>query len=555
MVLSIFALLYGFIQIGAGMTGPLRLETPLNPNPSHLPYYIGRSLLRMFIALCASLLFSFMYGYWAAYSQRAEKVLIPLLDILQAVPVLGFLSASLTGLVKLFPSTMIGPELASIFAIFTAQAWNITFEFYQSLRTVPRELREAAAIFRLSWWHRFWQVELPFSAIPLAYNAMMSFAGGWFFLSASEAISVLNRQIYLPGIGSYMAAAILHKDVTALVWAILAMAVTIVLVDQLFWQPIVAWTRRFKMEHTGDQPEPLPWILKVLQRSMLLQALKCRVLAPLQYQMLKVGGKLALATNELEDGRAKRRLLSFLGVLLLVFLIFFSIFYGYRGLLLVSKLGLGGIADLLWLGLFTFLRVMAAVILGILIMLPLGVYLGWAPDRARRWQPFITFAASFPANMFFPFFCLLFLRLRVSQEWGAIPLMMLGTQWYILFNVIAGVNSLPHDLKEAAAVLGLKGWKLWRYFVLPGIFPFLVTGGITAAGGAWNASIIAEVVTWGHHTLQATGLGAYITAATQKGSWSAIIGGIMVMSLYVVAINRLFWRQLYLLAQAKYHIE
>ncbi|ACX52231.1 binding-protein-dependent transport systems inner membrane component [Ammonifex degensii KC4] len=553
-ILTVLALLYTLIHLGAGMAEPLRMGAKIDLNPIHLPYYVGRSLLRMFIALIASLIFAIVYGYWAAYSLRAEKILIPFLDILQSVPVLGFLSATITGLVALFPNSMLGAELASIFAVFTAQAWNITYGFYQSLRTIPRELRDAAAIFRLNWWHRLWQLELPFSAIPLVYNAMMSFAGSWFFLSASEAITVLNRQIYLPGLGSYLATAIMHKDMKALILSIITMAVTIVLVDQLFWRPVAIWSQRFKLEQTKEQMES-HWLLKMLQRSSLVRAFGSRVLEPMQRRFIISGGRLVAGTAESSLGAGIKRIVHLLGVFLLLLLIGYTAYYGYRGVLLIAQLGLEGILDLFRLGFYSFLRVVAAVALGTLIMLPLGVYLGWNAERARRWQPFITFVASFPANMLFPFFTILFLRLHISQEWGAIPLMMLGTQWYILFNVIAGVSSLPNDLKEAAAVLGVKGWKRWRYFILPGIFPFLVTGGITAAGGAWNATIVAEVVSWGDHTLQATGLGAYITNATEAGNWPAIMGGIITMSLYVVAINRLFWRRLYHLAEVKYHVE
>ncbi|RDV84015.1 ABC transporter permease [Ammonifex thiophilus] len=553
-ILTVVALLYTLIHLGAGMAEPLHMGAKIDLNPVNLPYYVGRSLLRMFIALTASLVFSIVYGYWAAYSRRAEKILIPLLDILQSVPVLGFLSATITGLVALFPNSMLGAELASIFAVFTAQAWNITYGFYQSLRTIPRELRDAAAVFRLNWWHRLWQLELPFSVISLVYNAMMSFAGSWFFLSASEAITVLNRQIYLPGLGSYLATAIMHKDIKALILSIITMAVTIVLVDQFFWRPVAIWSQRFKLEQTKEQTES-HWLLKVLQRSSLVRAFGNRVLEPMQRRLITSGGRLVAGTAESGLGAGIKRIVHLLGIFLLLLLAGYTAYYGYRGILLIAQLGFEGVLNLFRLGFYSLLRVVVAVALGTLIMLPLGVYLGWDAERARRWQPFITFAASFPANMLFPFFTILFLRLHISQEWGAIPLMMLGTQWYILFNVIAGVSSLPNDLKEAAAVLGIKGWKRWRYFILPGIFPFLVTGGITAAGGAWNATIVAEVVSWGDHTLQATGLGAYITNATEAGNWPAIIGGIIVMSLYVVAINRLFWRRLYHLAEVKYHVE
>ncbi|MGO0122529.1 ABC transporter permease [Desulfothermobacter acidiphilus] len=555
LIVTVLALLYGLVHLGAGIAQPLEVGSKISLDPCNLPYYAGRSLLRMFIAMTASIVFSIVYGYWAAYSRKAERVLIPLLDILQSVPVLGFLSVTITGLVALFPHSMVGAEMASIFAVFTAQAWNITYGFYQSLRTIPRELRDAAAIFRLNWWHRLWQLELPFATISLVYNAMMSFAGSWFFLSASEAISVLNRNIYLPGLGSYLAMAITEKNTVALLYSILTMALTIILVDQLFWRPVVAWSQRFKLEQTKDRETSPPWLVRILRRSDLVRTFGEQVLEPLKRNLVIGGGRLAAPPLQPTRPGFKQQLLKILGWAALLLLVGYSVFYGYRGVILVAQLGREGFLHLIQLGFYSLLRVTVAVVLGTLIMLPLGVYLGWHPERARRWQPLITFVASFPANMLFPFFTILFLRWHVNQNWGAIPLMMLGTQWYILFNVIAGVSSLPNDLKEATVLVGAKGWKKWRYFILPGIFPFLVTGGITAAGGAWNATIVAEVVSWGNHTLQASGLGAYITNATEAGNWPAIVGGIVVMSLYVVVVNRLFWRKLYHLAEIKYHVE
>lgn len=552
-LIAIIGLFYLLVHLGREMGAPLEkaLGPGLSLDPIHLPYYAGRSLLRMIIALVLSFIFTVVYGYVAAYVPGADKILIPLLDVLQSVPVLGFLSVSLTGLMALFPGSMLGVELASIFAIFTSQVWNMTFSFYYSLRSIPRDLREAGAVYGLNWWRRLTVVELPFAAIPLVWNAMMSFGGGWFFLAASEAISVLGQDIRLPGIGSYMATAIGEGNMPALFYALFTMAVLIILVDQVFWRPLVAWSQRFKLEETAGGDRPTSWLLEILRRSLVLSWLGEHVLRPLEEGLERV-----LAPPRAETLRPKRdssyRRARWIAPAAAGFVFLFLLPYAQSGLALIAALGPAELLHVVVLGFYTLLRTSAAVLLGALWTVPVGVAIGLNPRLNQIAQPVTQIAASFPANMLFPFFGLLYLRYGLSFELGAIPLMMLGTQWYILFNVIAGASGLPSDLKEAAVILGLSRWEKWRVLILPGILRALVTGGVTAAGGAWNASIVAEVLDLEGRELVASGLGAYITLATRAGNWGQIIWGILVMSLFVVTVNRLFWRRLYRLVEEKY---
>lgn len=552
-LLAIVGLFYLLVRLGREMGAPLAaaLGPRLSLAPAALPYYALRSLFRMTIALLLSFLFTLVYGYAAAYVPGADRILVPLLDVLQSVPVLGFLSVTLTGFMALFPGRTLGVELASIFAIFTSQVWNMTFSFYYSLRSIPRDLKEASAVYGLNWWRRLTSVELPFATIPLVWNAMMSFGGGWFFLAASEAISVLGQDIRLPGIGSYLATAISEGNTPALLYALLTMAVLIVLVDQVFWRPLVAWSQRFKLEETAGGEVPTSWLLELLRRSILLNWLGESVLRPLE-----TGLERFLAPPYHAPYRPRRRLQAARWLVPvaagLIFLVLLP--YAQAGLLLIASLGGHELFRVVILGFFTLLRTSAAVLLGALWTVPVGVAIGLNPRLNRVAQPLTQLAASFPANMLFPFFGLLYLRYRLSFELGAVPLMMLGTQWYILFNVIAGASSLPSDLREAAVVLKLSRLDRWRVLILPGILRSLVTGGVTAAGGAWNASIVAEILDLKGQELVASGLGAYITQATRAGNWGQIIWGILVMSLFVVVVNRLFWRRLYRLAEEKYSL-
>lgn len=552
--LGALALLAIVAKIGAGAFVafvPPQTVPAIDLDPRNLPYYAGRSTLRMFVALAASFAFTFVYGYAAARSRYAERVLVPLLDILQSVPVLGFLSITVTGFIALFPGSLLGLEAASIFAIFTSQAWNMAFSFYQSLRTLPSDLSEATAAYGLSYWERFVKLEVPAGAIGLVWNAMMSFGGGWFFLAASEAISVLNRSYTLPGIGSYVAAAVAAKDMRALAWAVLTMAVVIFSVDQLFWRPLVAWSDKFRLEQSASGDGPRSWVHDLLRTSRLPNAAGA-VWVPVADA---VDGALRSLTRvrPKREAAARSRAVAdaFYNVVLLVVVVA-VIAAGVRFIL--SAVGPAEVGKVVLLGFFTLLRVAVLLAFATVVWTPIGVAIGFSPKMARIAQPVALFLASFPANFIFPFATLAFIRYRIPIDAGSVLLMALGSQWYILFNSIAGAQSIPTDLREMAADCDLTGWNRWRRLIVPGIFSYWVTGALTASGGAWNASIVSEVVSWGSTTLVAAGLGAYIADATSKGDWPRITLGVGVMSLYVVLVNRILWRRLYALAERKYRL-
>lgn len=553
-ILGTLVLLALIARIGAGTLvsfQPPDVVPGIDLEPRNLPYYAGRSTLRMFIALFFSTLFTLIYGYIAANSRRAERVMIPLLDILQSVPVLGFLSITVTGFIALFPGSLLGLEAASIFAIFTSQVWNMTFSFYQSLRTVPRELDEAATLYRLSRWQRFTKLEVPSAMIGLLWNAMMSFGGGWFFVAASEAISVLNQEYTLPGIGSYVAAAIASENLVALGWAVVAIAIVILLVDQLFWRPLIAWSDRFRMEQSASAEAPQSWVYDLLKAAR-IPRLVGRAMIPLgeatnRLLSLLTPPKSAL-TRQTEQPTKGDRLYDLLLLIVVGVLIAWALHF------ILTTVGFGEVLHTFQLGILTLLRVTVLLMFATLVWTPIGVAIGFNPRLARLLQPVVQFLAAFPANFIFPFATLFFIRTNVSIEWGSILLMALGAQWYILFNSIAGAQTIPTDLREMSTDMGLKGWKRWQKLIIPGIFSAWVTGGVTASGGAWNASIVSEIVSWGQNTLTATGLGAYIAQATEVGDWPRITLGIGMMSLFVVGFNRVFWRRLYHLAETKYHL-
>ncbi len=545
---GVLLLLLAVLRLGGHMAAPMHALGTISLSPWQLPLYAGESLLRIFIAFLASLIFAVVYGYLAAKSPWAGRVLVPLLDILQSVPVLGFLSATLAFFAGLFPGSSLGLEIAAVFAIFTAQAWNMTFAFYHTLVTLPRDLEEAAYVYRLGRWSRLWYLELPSSAITLVMNSMMSFGGSWFFLAASETVTFSGRRVMLPGIGSYMALAEQRGDVPAMVAAVAIMVVLIVLVDQLFWRPIIAWSQRFKLEQTPSADGPTSFVLTILRRSVLVDGLQRLVHPAWEAIWRRFSRPMAPRAGQARASLAWRIVFSLLGLLVLGFAL-------RTGWHLLYGIGLGQVLHVGWLGILTWLRVSAAVLLGAIWTIPVGVAIGLSP-RVGRWaQPLAQIAASFPANMLFPIVVAWLLRVHAGLDIGAIPLMMLGTQWYILFNVIAGSMAIPQDLKEAGRIFGLRGALRWRGLILPAIFPSLVTGGVTAAGGAWNASIVAEVASWQHHTLVAHGLGAYITLATAQGQGAHVLLGIAVMSLLVIAMNRLVWRPLYRLAETRYHLD
>jgi NitT/TauT family transport system permease protein len=545
-------LFFLLVRLAHGIDAPLnRVSAPsaVSTDPANLPYYAARSLLRMFIALFASVLFTFVYATAAARLRRAEKILLPILDVLQSVPVLGFLSVTLTVWLTLFPHTLLGVECASIFAIFTSQAWNLTFAFNQSLVSQPRELDEVARILRLTKWQRFWKLDVPNGVIPLVWNGMMSFGGGWFFLIASEVISVNNHTYALPGIGSYVAAASQQQQIGRLFLAIGVMIVMVVGVNVLFWRPLTAWAERFRTGDTSSAELPRSLVLEVLRRAS-VPGLVSRTVRPAGRGLDRLMRPFGLAEYPLRINPTRRRAGDYVFTAVCVAAIGFGL---YRMLVYVHNgTGLGAFPHAFLLGSATFARVVVLVVVGSLVWVPIGVWIGMNPRVCRYAQPVVQVLASFPANFLFPFFTLLLIHTGVSLNLGGIVLMSLGAQWYILFNVIAGASAIPHDLREAATTLRLGRWLKWRKLILPAIFSAWVTGGITAAGGAWNASIVAEVVTYGHTRLVAYGLGAYIAQSTASGDFSRTLVGVAVMSVYVVGLNRLLWRRLYRLAETRY---
>jgi len=557
--ISVFAILYVVVKLSTGM------GVPFSPyNAPHirldgwlLPYYAGRSLLRMFIAYFFSLIFTFVYGRIAASYPIAEKIMIPLLDILQSIPVLGFLSITITGFMALFPNSLLGVECASIFAIFTGQVWNMTFSFYYSISALPNELREASTMIRLDGFARFTRLELPYAMIGLVWNSMMSFGGGWFFLAASESISVLHHNIQLPGIGSYMATAIASGNVPALIESILTMVVMIVLVDQFFWRPLVAWSQKYKMDmvNSGDDA-PTSWFLQLLHRSKLAEWFSTQAIGTLFRMADNFAVKMADRRLQAPAKRPRRKTVSrLLSIVIGTICSLLLLYYGIIGAQEIAKLGWLEIFHVILLGFYTALRVFASTALSLAWTIPVGVMIGSSPKLSRIAQPLVQIVASFPANMLFPIITLFYIAIGFNFQYGSILLMMLGTQWYILFNVIAGSLTIPNDLKEATKVLRLTGWQKWKRLYLPVIFPYAVTGCITASGGAWNASILAELSSWKSHTLVASGLGAFITESTAKGNWPQIVLSITVMAAFVVVINRVVWRPLHKIAETRYRLE
>ncbi len=554
-LLGTLGLLYLLARVGSGMLAgfhPPQELPKISADPSNLPYYAARTTLRMFLALGLSLLFTLIYSYAAARNRYAERILVPLLDMLQSVPVLGFLSVTVTGFIALFPGSLLGLEAASIFAIFTSQAWNMAFSFYQSLKTLPRDLDEATRLYRLSRWQRFTQLEVPASMIGLVWNAMMSFGGGWFFVAASEAISVLNHSYTLPGIGSYVAAAVAARNFAALGWALVTMVFVILIVDQLFWRPLVAWADKFKQEQSAAVESPRSWVLNLL-RAAYLPKIVSSMLPSIEDAIGRLSRQKSAVVKPVYSLRLPGRSadMIFNGLLVTATAVLFAGALRF----VLSEVHPVEVSTAALQGFATFGRVLVLLVLGTLVWTPIGVAIGFNPRLAHYAQPVVQFLASFPANFLFPFVTLLLLRTGTSLNWGSILLMSLGAQWYILFNTIAGAMSIPTDLREMAANMGVCGWHLWRALIIPGIFTAWVTGGITAAGGAWNASIVAEMVSWGSTTLTAYGLGSYISRVTQAGDWPRIVLGVGMMSIYVVGLNRLFWRKLYALAEARYRLD
>ena len=524
-------------------------------DPSNLPEYALRTTLRMLAAMVASLAFTLVYGTLAAKSRRVGMVLIPILDILQSVPVLGYISFTVTFFLALFPGRVLGAELAAIFAIFTSQAWNMTFSFYQSLRTVPRDLSEVSRGFHLTSWQRFWKLEVPFSMPGLIWNMMMSMSGGWFFVVASEAITVGNQTITLPGIGAYLAQAISDKNLGAVGWVIVAMSVVILAYDQFLFRPLVAWADKFRMENTASGDAPQSWLLDMMRRTHLIHQL----LVPAGW-LLSQAARIPLrapSRNGAPSRAASARGSSRIGDIVWgTFVILITVYVVWRVVGFVATgVTMGDVGHVLVLGLITLLRVLVLIAIASVIWVPLGVLIGLRPALAEKIQPLAQFLAAFPANLLFPVFVIVIVHFHLNADIWLSPLIVLGTQWYILFNVIAGAMSYPNDYKEATKNFRIRGWQWWRQAILPGIFPYYVTGAITASGGAWNASIVSEFVQWGDTKVVAHGLGSYIAQTTAAGDFPKIILGIAVMSLFVTLFNRLLWRPMYAYAESRLRLD
>ncbi|MFX1674471.1 ABC transporter permease subunit [Paraburkholderia sp. A2WS-5] len=532
----------------------LKTQT-ISLDPANLPEYAMRTTLRMLAAMVASLAFTLVYGTLAAKSRRAGQVLVPILDILQSVPVLGYISFTVTFFLALFPSRVLGAELAAIFAIFTSQAWNMTFSFYQSLRTVPRDLDEVSRGFHLTGWQRFWKLEVPFSMPGLIWNMMMSMSGGWFFVVASEAITVGNNTITLPGIGAYLAQAITEKNLHAVGWVILTMTVVILAYDQFLFRPLVAWADKFRMENTSSGDAPESWLLDLIRRTHLIH----QSLVPMGFLLATLARvpiriRLPKAMPAASAVLTKRSRVA--DIVWAVFVIVLTVYVVWRVVAFVrTGVTLDEVGHVFVLGLITLLRVVLLIAIASVIWVPLGVLIGLRPALAEKVQPLAQFLAAFPANLLFPVFVIVIVRFHLNPDIWLSPLIVLGTQWYILFNVIAGATAYPNDYKEAAKNFRIRGWQWWRQAMLPGIFPYYVTGAITASGGAWNASIVSEFVQWGDTRLQAHGLGAYIAQMTAAGDFPKIILGIAMMSLFVTLFNRVLWRPMYTFAESRLRLD
>ncbi|HET7492036.1 MAG TPA: ABC transporter permease subunit [Bradyrhizobium sp.] len=529
---------------GEQTTLPLSaLDTsPVSLDPANLPVYALRTTMRMFLAIICSIVFTFLYATLAAKNRRAEMVLIPLLDILQSVPILGFLSFTVLFFLNLFPGQVFGAELACVFAIFTSQAWNMTFSLYQSIRNVPKDLDEASQSFHLSGWQRFWRLDVPFAMPGLIWNTMMSMSGGWFFVVASEAITVGNTRLTLPGIGSYVALGIQRQNLAAIGYAILTMLLVIIAYDQLLFRPVVAWADKFRFEQTASGTEPTSWMLDLFRRTRALRALTYPFAAlnrSFSNLHLVIPTILKIPMRPGPPSRA-------VDAIWLALVMTGTGYVGWRAYQYMSAtLGIADLLTAVGYGLITLTRVIVLISLATLIWVPAGVWIGLRPKLADRIQPLAQFLAAFPANLAFPVFVAIIVRYSLNPNIWLSPLMILGTQWYILFNVIAGASAFPSDLREAAGSFHLKGWRWWIKVILPGIFPYYITGAVTASGGSWNASIVAEVASWGDTHLIAHGLGAYIALATEAGDFRRVVLGITVMCALVTLFNRLLWRPLY----------
>jgi NitT/TauT family transport system permease protein len=550
-LLAGFALVYGLVQLGQQWTGKHRPMVEIDLSPWALPKYTFFSMMRGLAAYVISLGFTVVYAFWAAKDSRAEKLLVPLLDILQSIPVLGFMPGLVLALVAIFPGSNLGLELAAVIMIFTGQAWNMTFSLYHSLKSVPQDLQEAGTVYGFSWWERFKWIELPYGTTGLVWNSMMSMAGGWFFLMITEAFKLGDQDFRLPGLGSYMSVAVEKGNTPAMLYAILAMVLMIVFLDQVLWRPVVVWAQRFRVEETSQGEAPRSWLLKMLRRSRLIRWLEVRRSQRRHTRAPRAAAKPKAPASAQQWRTLQRWLANGALSALLLLVIWASVkLVGY----------LSAIPGRQWwflakAGSLTLSRVLISTAVGTLWAVPAGLAIGLSPRLSRIFQPVVQVAASFPAPMLFPLVIAALAHFGVGLNYGCILLMLLGTQWYILFNVIAGAMAIPGDLREAATSFGLSPWQKFKALYLPASFPFLVTGWVTAAGGAWNASIVAEYYDLNGHTLSTFGLGSTVSKAAYERNLTLLAAGVLLMSTIVVIFNRLVWKPCYKLAYTRYSLD
>ncbi len=548
---AILAVLTAVARSYHGILAPLPVpsESPITLDYWQLPYYAFRTTLRMFAALAASLVFTFTYATLAAKSRRAEMVLIPVLDVLQSVPILGFLSFTVTFFLGLFPGNTFGAELAAIFAIFTSQAWNMAFSFYQSLRTVPRDLDEVARGFRLTGWQKFWQLEAPFAMPGLIWNTMMSMSGGWFFVVASEAITVGDTTIALPGVGSYIAKANDEGNWSAIGAAVLTMGIVILLYDQLLFRPIVAWAAKFRVELSVSQDVESSWVLNLIKRTHWLRLGVTPIFAALRGVSLLPVRLPTIAPPRSSSSDEPSRLIDAIWILIVIAVAAWAAWLTIT--YIATELNWDEVLHVFVLTFYTLIRVVVLMALASVVWVPISVWIGLRPRWAEAVQPIAQFLAAFPVNLLFGAAVSLVLAFNLNPNIWLSLLIVFGTQWYIVFNTIGGAAAFPNDLREAVANFRIRGWRWWTQVIIPGVAPYYLTGAITASGGSWNASIVAEYVKWKDHTVVAQGVGSYIAEATDKGDFPRIVLGVAMMSLFVTLFNRLFWRRLYAIAERR----
>lgn len=553
-LLLMFGIMAAVVWGSAQMIGPYQIgETiPIDLSPLALPGYAIQTVLRMVVALFFSFLATFTIGTWAAKSKQAEKILLPLVDILQSIPVLGFLSISVLGFIYLFPGSMLGPECAAIFAIFSSQAWNMILSFYQSLKILPKELKDAAMTLQLGAWQRFWRLEVPFAMPALLWNTMVSLSASWFFVVASEAFSIANQQIHLPGIGSYISYATLHSDYRAIGFAILAMLLVIILYDQLIFRPLIIWSEKFKPD-PDESEEASSWFLNLLQKTNVKKhTLKLFIKIRDAFVHAQYFSKTpSLPVLTFKHTTWLKTLTRWISIALITIGLLISV--GLIIQFVYTNLSLPEVGKVFYFGFISALKIAILVLISSFIWVPIGVWIGLNPKISGVIQPILQIFAAFPANLLYPVLFMLIIQYHLNADIFTSPLMILGTQWYILFNVVAGANSLSKEIKMVAKNYGVKGLLWWKRIILPAIFPYYITGAMTAAGGCWNASIISDVITWGDKTIQATGLGGYITVAFQAGDFPRMTLGIIVMCIYVILFNRLIWHKFYEIAESRFN--